>query len=43
MVLVAGPNVVRLAPSLLIGDAEVAEGVGKLRATLDSWLAAAQV
>ena len=43
MVLVAGPNVLRFAPSLLIGDAEVAEGVGKLRATLDSWLAAAKV
>ncbi len=41
MILVAGPNVLRLAPSLLIDDAEVAEGVGKLRAALDAWLAAA--
>ena len=40
MVLVAGSNVVRLAPSLLIGDAEVAEGVGKLRAAIENWLAA---
>ena len=42
MVLVAGSNVLRFAPSLLIGDAEVAEGVGKLRAAIENWLAAAK-
>ena len=30
--LVAGPDVLRLAPSLVIGEAEVAEGLSRLEA-----------
>lgn len=38
MILVAGSNVVRLAPSLLITDEEIEEGVAKLRSALQEWL-----
>ncbi|KPN70809.1 acetylornithine/succinyldiaminopimelate transaminase [Neisseria sp. 83E34] len=38
MILVAGSNVVRLAPSLLITDEEIEEGVSKLRSALQEWL-----
>ena len=39
MVLVAGANVVRLAPSLLIEDRDIDEAVPKLKAALEEWLA----
>jgi len=39
MVLVAGANVVRLAPSLLIEDRDIDEAVPKLKAALKEWLA----
>ncbi|WP_107688748.1 acetylornithine/succinyldiaminopimelate transaminase [Neisseria wadsworthii] len=38
MILVAGLNVLRLAPSLLITDEEIEEGVAKLRSALQEWL-----
>jgi len=39
MVLVAGANVVRLAPSLLIEDRDIDEAVPKLKAAFEEWLA----
>lgn len=39
MVLVAGPNVVRFAPSLLLNDEDLTEGVNRFRAAVDAWLA----
>ena len=39
MVLVAGANVVRLAPGLLIEDRDIDEAVPKLKAALEEWLA----
>jgi len=39
MFLVAGANVVRLAPSLLIEDRDIDEAVPKLKAALEEWLA----
>ncbi|WP_416190670.1 acetylornithine/succinyldiaminopimelate transaminase [Neisseria sp. CCUG12390] len=41
MVLVAGPNVVRFAPSLLLNDEDLAEGMKRLEAAVNEWLAAA--
>lgn len=40
MVLVAGPDVVRFAPSLLLNDEDLAEGMKRLEAALDEWLTA---
>ncbi len=37
MVLMAGGNVLRLAPSLLLSDEDVQEGMSRLRATLAIW------
>ncbi|MDO4640751.1 MAG: acetylornithine/succinyldiaminopimelate transaminase [Neisseria sp.] len=37
MILVAGPNVLRFAPSLLISDEDIAAAVPKLRAALQEW------
>ncbi len=41
LLLQAGPDVLRFVPPLNIGDGEVAEGLARLRAALESWLAAA--
>ena len=38
MVLVAGADVVRLAPSLLLNDEDMAEGLKRLEAALKEWL-----
>lgn len=40
MLLVAGSNVLRFAPSLLLTDAEIEEAVVKLEKALDEWLEA---
>ncbi|ASK28369.1 bifunctional succinylornithine transaminase/acetylornithine transaminase [Neisseria chenwenguii] len=40
MVLVAGANVVRLAPSLLLSDEDMEEGLKRLEAALEGWLEA---
>lgn len=40
MVLMAGSNVVRFAPSLLLNDEDLNEGVRRLEQSLQSWLAA---
>ena len=40
MVLMAGNNVVRFAPSLLLSDEDLNEGVARLEQALQSWLAA---
>lgn len=40
MVLMAGSNVVRFAPSLLLNDEDLNEGVNRLEQALQSWLAA---
>lgn len=40
MVLMAGSNVVRFAPSLLLNDEDLNEGVHRLEQALQSWLAA---
>ena len=42
MLLVAGPDVVRLAPALIISDAQIEEGGKIMRAGLDAFLAAAK-
>ena len=39
MVLVAGANVVRFAPSLLLNDEDMAEGLKRFEAALAEWLA----
>ena len=39
MILVAGADVVRLAPSLLLNDEDMAEGLKRLEAALAGWLA----
>lgn len=39
MVLVAGANVVRFAPSLLLNDEDIAEGLKRFEAALAEWLA----
>jgi acetylornithine/N-succinyldiaminopimelate aminotransferase len=41
LLLQAGPDVLRLVPALNIGDADVAEGLARLRAALLDWRAAA--
>ncbi|PSJ80095.1 acetylornithine/succinyldiaminopimelate transaminase [Neisseria iguanae] len=41
MVLTAGPNVVRFAPSLLLNDRDLEEGMKRLEAAINEWLAAA--
>jgi acetylornithine/N-succinyldiaminopimelate aminotransferase len=41
MLLVAGPDVIRLAPALIVSDAQIAEADRILRAAVDSFLAAA--
>ncbi len=41
MLLVAGPDVVRLAPALIISDEQIAEGEQLMRAGIDAYLAAA--
>lgn len=38
MILVAGTDVLRLAPSLLVTDEDIEAGVAKLRAALQEWL-----
>ncbi len=38
MVLIAGPNVLRLAPSLLIEDADIAEGLNRLERAIEQFL-----
>ncbi|OSI24239.1 acetylornithine/succinyldiaminopimelate transaminase [Neisseria dumasiana] len=38
MVLVAGSNVVRLAPSLLLSEEDRQEGLTRLKAAIDAWL-----
>ncbi len=38
MILVAGSNVIRLAPSLLLNDEDLQEGMERLRAAVASWL-----
>ncbi|RAP57041.1 acetylornithine/succinylornithine family transaminase [Oleiagrimonas sp. MCCC 1A03011] len=43
LILQAGPDVVRLVPALNIGDADVAEGLERLSAALDDFLAASGV
>ena len=40
MVLVAGPNVVRFAPSLLLNNEDLQEGMQRLEAAINEWLAA---
>ncbi|WP_255464546.1 acetylornithine/succinyldiaminopimelate transaminase [Neisseria yangbaofengii] len=40
MVLVAGPNVVRFAPCLLLTDEDLQEGMTRLEAAINEWLAA---
>ncbi len=40
MMLIAGPDVVRLAPALIVTDAQIDTAVGIIRATLDGLLAA---
>ncbi|MCP1660237.1 acetylornithine/succinyldiaminopimelate transaminase [Neisseria perflava] len=42
MVLVAGSNVVRFAPSLLLSDEDLEEGLGRLKTALNEWLAQAE-
>lgn len=37
MILVAGSNVVRFAPSLLLNDEDMNEGLARLRTAIDSW------
>ncbi|WP_210398028.1 aspartate aminotransferase family protein [Motiliproteus sediminis] len=39
MLLVAGPNVLRMAPSLVIGDADIAEGLARLERAVAKTLA----
>lgn len=39
MVLVAGTNVVRFAPSLLLNDEDMAEGLKRFEAALKEWTA----
>jgi acetylornithine transaminase len=39
MVLVAGADVVRFAPSLLLNDEDMAEGLKRLEAALTEWIA----
>lgn len=39
LLLQAGPDVLRFVPALNIGDADVAEGLARLRAALQSWRA----
>ena len=41
LLLQAGPDVLRFVPPLNIGDGEVAEGLARLRAAFESWLAPA--
>jgi succinylornithine aminotransferase len=40
MLLIAGPDVVRLLPALIISDAQIEEGVRRMRSALDAFLAA---
>ena len=42
LLLQAGPDVLRFVPALNIGDADIAEGLSRLRAALDAFLAAAE-
>lgn len=42
MVLIAGPDVLRLVPALIVSDAQIDEAVQLLRAALDAFLAPAQ-
>ena len=42
LLLQAGPDVLRFVPALNIGDADLAEGLSRLRAALDAFLAAAE-
>jgi acetylornithine/N-succinyldiaminopimelate aminotransferase len=41
LLLVAGPDVIRLAPALIVSDAQIAEADRIMRAAVDSFLAAA--
>jgi succinylornithine aminotransferase len=41
MLLIAGPDVVRLLPALVISDAQIEEGARRMRTALDAFLAAA--
>ncbi|HCN90981.1 MAG TPA: bifunctional succinylornithine transaminase/acetylornithine transaminase, partial [Oxalobacteraceae bacterium] len=42
MVLIAGPDVVRLLPALVVSDAQIEQAVQLLRAALDAFLSPAQ-
>ena len=41
MLLIAGPDVIRMAPALIVSDAQIAEADRILRAAVDEFLAAA--
>ena len=43
MILIAGPNVLRLTPSLIIPDADIREGMAKLEQAIAQVIHTAQV
>lgn len=43
MILIAGPDVMRFAPSLLIADADIAEGMARFAVAIENFVAAARM